>query len=208
MLEKYLIENLRNAAIYYEKASQCSVGERKDLCNACFYSINVFSETLSAIKNKDAEINKNKWLSSLEEQAHKIYTEKDSNNGIALVETLKQLIKCVDELAEHRKIGPHIKEERLGECYNDLIEVSEKLNGAFKTISDYALESIRNYAKKQGMAFIEEIEPKKSFFDNWIVKAIVVLGVIVSIIVLLQFLKLDSAALDLIKSLLSLIGIP
>ncbi len=58
------------------------------------------------------------------------------------------------------------------------------------------------------MAFNAEIEPKKSFFENLKVKASVVLGAIASVIVLLQFLKLDSTVLDLIKSLLSRIGIP
>ncbi len=205
-----LMDNLSEAAKYYEKASCCSAGERKDICNACFSSISVFSEILLAmgalIKDDDAEIDKDKWLSSLE-LAHKIYNEKKLNNGAALVDTLKQLIKCVDELAEHRKVGLHIQEEKLGKCYNSLIEVSEKLDGALKIISEHAVDAIREYAKKQGMGFIEETKPKQSFFDNWIVKAGVVLGIIASIILLLQFLKLDSSALDLIKSLISRIGI-
>ncbi len=206
-LTSELIENLKNAAIYYEKASQCSVGERKDLCNACFYSINVFSETLSAVKGNDTEINKNKWLSSLE-QAHKIYTDKNSNNGVALVETLKQLIKCADGLVEHRKFGLKTQEKRLGKCYKNLIDVSEKLDGAFKIISDYAAEAISDYAIKKELGFIEEIKPKKSFFDNWIVKAGIVLGIIASIIKILQFFNLDSIVLTVIKSLISRIGSP
>ena len=93
-----LMDNLGEAAKYYEKASCCSAGERKDICNACFSSIRVFSEILHSmnalVQNDDAEIDKDKWLSSLE-MAHKIYADRKLNNGAALVDTLKQLIKCV-----------------------------------------------------------------------------------------------------------------
>jgi Flp pilus assembly protein TadD len=201
-----LIENLKNAAIYYEKASQCPAGESKDVCNACFFSISVFSETLSAlsafINSKDAEINKDNWLNSLE-QAYKIYVEKNLKNGAALVDTLKQLIKCVDELAEHRKIGLDVQEEILGKYYSNLIEVSDKLDGTLKILSEHAVEAIRDYAKKQGMGFIRE-ETKKS--SNWIKAAVVtiILGVIAGLIANRLFsLDLDLKLLNLIKSLLS-----
>ena len=112
--------------------------------------------------------------------AHKIYTDKKLNNGAALVDTLKQLIKCVDELAEHRKMGLHIQEERLGKCYNNLLEVSEKLDGALKIIAEHSVEAIRDYAKKQGMGFIGDEKPKKSIFDNWLIKGLI--GAIIAIV--------------------------
>ena len=171
-----LMDNLCEAAKYYEKASCCSAGERKDICNACFSSIRVFSEILHAmnalVQNDDAEIDKDKWFSSLE-LAHKIYTDKKLINGAALVDTLKQLIKCVDELAEHRKMGLHIQEERLGKCYNNLLEVSEKLDGALKIIAEHSVETIREYAKKQSMGFIGDEKPKKSIIDNWLIKGLI-----------------------------------
>ncbi len=178
-----LIDNLRNAANYYEKASHCSAGEGKEICNACFSSISVFSETLNAmsafIKGDDAEINKDRWLSSLQ-LAYKIYIEKNLNNGAALVDTLKQLIKCVDELAEHRKVGLHIQEERLGKCYNNLLEVSGKLEGALKVIAEHSVETIGDYAKKQGMGFVGEDKIEKSSSDSWLIGAIIaiILGII------------------------------
>jgi len=199
-----LMDNLGEAAKYYEKASCCSAGERKDICNACFSSISVFSEILHAmsalIKDDDPEIDKDKWLSSLE-QAHKIYTDKKLNNGVALVDTLKQLIKCVDELAEHRKMGLHIQEERLGKCYNNLLEVSEKLDGALKIIAEHSVEAIRDYAKKQGMGFVKEENPIISLWDNPSIKALLsILTIIAAIIAVLQFIKHDTQALEYLKS--------
>jgi len=131
------------------------------------------------VQNDDAEIDKDKWLSSLE-LARKIYTDKKLNNGAALVDTLKQLIKCVDELADHRKMGLHIQEERLGKCYNNLLEVSEKLDGALKIIAEHSVEAKRDYAKKQGMGFIGEDKPKKSIINNWLIKGLI--GIIITII--------------------------
>ncbi len=199
-----LMNNLGEAAKYYEKASCCSAGERKDICNACFSSIRVFSEILFAmsalIKNDDAEIEKDKWLNSLE-LAHKVYAEKKSNNGAAFVDTLKQLIKCVDELAEHQKMGLHIQEERLGKCYNNLLEVSEKLEGALKVIAEHSIESIRDYAKKQGMGFVKEEKPNLSLWDNPSIKALLtILTIIAAIIAMLQFIKHDTQAFEYLKS--------
>ncbi len=201
-----LTENLKNAAQFYEKASQCPVGERKDVCNACFSSMNVFSETLGTmsafIKGDDAEINTERWSNSLD-YAYKIYTEKKLSNGAALVDTLRQLIKCVNELAEHRKIGLHIQEERLGKCYINLRDVSEKLDGALKVIADHSIEAIRDYAKKQGMGFVGE-DAKKSVLSNWIK---VMIGAVVTIILgiianRLFSWNLDLKLLSLIKSLI------
>ncbi len=204
-----LVDNLKNAAIYYEKASLCPVGER-DVCNACNSAISVFSEALSAmsafIKGDNAEITKDEWLSSLE-RARQIYVEKNLNNGAALVDTLKQLIKCVDELAEHRATGLHIQEERLGKCCSNLIDVSEKLDGALKIIAEHAVDAIRDYAKKQGMGFVGEENPNTSLWDSQLIKAVLaILTVIAAIIALLQFSHLDLKALDFIKSLIQRLG--
>lgn len=201
-----LIDNLKNAAIYYEKASQCPVGGSKDVCNACFSSMNVFSETLSAmsafIKNEDADINKDKWLSSLE-YAQKIYTANGLNNGAALVDTLKQLIKCVDELANHRKMGLHIQEEKLGKCYNNLLEVSEKLDSALKIIVEHSIEAIRGYAKKQGMVFIRG-ETKISLWGKLVEKIYdnVTTLIIATVVYILYLLNIIPKLTDLIKSLI------
>jgi tetratricopeptide (TPR) repeat protein len=199
-----LMDNLGEAAKYYEKASCCTAGERKDLCNACFSSISVFSEILHSmnvlIQNDDAEIDKNKWLSSLE-LAHKIYNDKKLINGVALVDTLRQLIKCVDELAEHRKMGLHSQEERLGKCYNNLIEVSYNLEGALKVIAEYSTEAIRDYAKKQGMGFVDRDNPEISFWDKPSKKTLLAYATIIAVIIaLLQFFQLDKWALEFIKS--------
>ena len=45
-----IINNLKEAASYYEKASLCPVDEKQDICNACHISISVFSETLFAME--------------------------------------------------------------------------------------------------------------------------------------------------------------
>lgn len=205
-----LIDNLKNAALWYGKASLCSFSENQEVCNACHTTISVFSNVLSAmsafIKGDCASINKYEWLSSLE-HAREIYAKKNLKNGIALIDTLKQLIHCVDELAEHSAIGLHIQEERLGKCYKNLIEVSEKLEGALKIISEHAVDAIRDYAKEQGMIFVGEEKPKESLWDGKLIKAVLaILTIIAAIIALLQFTHLDLKALDFIKSLLLRLG--
>jgi len=135
---------------------------------------------------------------------HYIYIKNKINNGVALVDTLEQLINCVDELSNQKASGVNVQ-EYLKKCYDNLIEVSTKLEGALKVITIQSVDVIKGYLKKQGILVGEE--PKQSFFDSWIVKIGIVLGIITSIILLLQFLKLDSSALDLIKSLFSRIGI-
>ena len=177
------VRNLQNAAIWYQKASICEVGGKKDVCDACHLSISVFSEVLGAISNiikdKNAEINKDKWLSSLE-GARKTYDDRELEAGTALVDSLKQLVNCVDKLAEQKVIGFKIQEERLGRCYDNLTKVNENLGGVLGIISDHATEAIRDYAKKEGMGFVDGVNPKKPFYDNWLVKAAV--GAIVTII--------------------------
>lgn len=67
-----------------------------------------------------------------------------------------------------------------------------------KCIPSSAYDVIKEYAKKIRL-FLD---------NNWLIKATVaILGIIAGIIAILQFLKLDSTALDLIKSLLSRFGI-
>ena len=175
--------NLQNAAVWYQKASVCEVDGKKDVCDACHLSISVFSEVLDAmsafISGNNAEITKDKWLNSLE-GAGKTYADKELKTGIALVDSLKQLVKCVDKLAEQRAVGLIIQEERLGKCYDNLTKVNENLGGVLGIISDHATEAIRDYAKKEGMGFVAEENSKPSFFDNWLVKAAI--GAIVTII--------------------------
>ena len=181
------VHNLQNAAIWYQKASVCEVDGKKDVCSACHLSISVFSEVLGAmsafISGNNTEITKDEWLNSLE-SARKIYTDKELNGGMALVESLRQLVKCVDELAEQKAIGLKIQEERLEKCYNNLTNVNDNLGGVLGLISDHATEAIRDYAKKEGMVgFVDELNPNKSFFDNRSVKvAIWIIGAIVTII--------------------------
>ena len=202
-----VIDNLKNATAYYEKASLCAIGDKQGLYKACYSTISVFSDVLSAMRalvnDENQPINKKVWLSSLK-QYNEIYIKNKINNGVALVDTLEQLINCVDELSNQKANGVNVQ-EYLKKCYDNLIEVSTKLEGALKVITIQSVDVIKGYLKKQGILVGEE--PKQSFFDNWIVKVGIVLGIITSIILLLQFLKLDSSALDLIKSLFSRIGI-
>ena len=171
-----IINNLKEAASYYEKASLCLVDEKQDVCNACHISISVFSDTLSAmdafINKRSAEINKNKWNKSLE-SARRIYEEKGYDNGVALVDTLKQLILCVDELAVHRESGLKVQTEKCGKCFGKLAEVSENLDGALNVLAEHSIEAIRDYAKKQGMGGFVTDTPKKSIFNNWLVRVII-----------------------------------
>lgn len=167
--------------------------------------MNVFSETLNAMsafmKGTDAEIRKDEWTYSLD-QAYKIYSEKNLNKGVELVITLRQLIKCVNELAEHRKIRLHNKEEKLGKCYKNLIEVSYNLEGALKVLAEYSTEAIRDYAKKKGMRFINRDNPEISFWDKPLNQALLAVATIVAVIIaILQFTKLDTQAFEYLKSI-------
>jgi tetratricopeptide (TPR) repeat protein len=205
-----LIDNLRNAAVWYRKAASCSVDEKKEVCNACYTAITVFSESLNAmssfINGEKADVNRDDWLNKLD-FARKIYEAKNKGTGVNFVDTLKQLTECVNELAEHQVIGLKPQEQRLGKCYNNLIKVSENLDGALKLLTEHAVEAIGDYAKKQGMGFIGEEKPKRSLWDSWLTKAfLAILTVVAAIITMLQFLHIDFKALDFIKSLIW--GIP
>ena len=64
------------------------------------------------------------------------------NNGVALVDTLKQLIKCVDEMAVHKENGLEIQKDKCGKCFGKLAEVSEKLDGALNVLAgEYPISS-------------------------------------------------------------------
>ena len=208
----HLIENLKNAAVYYEKASFCSINEKQKLCRACHTSIKVFSEILRAMHNyineDNVEINRKTWENSLNE-VNEVYKENDLEKGTTLVKTLKQLLKCVDELAEYQVSGLSVQEDKLGNCYNNLLKVSENLQGPFKVISDHSEEAIKDYAIKHNMNFVKDIniEKKRYSFKNWVEAALltIILGIIGSIIANRIFeLDLDMKLLNLIKSLLKL----
>ncbi len=201
-----LIENLRNAATYYEKASLCQVDEKKEVCNACNLVMNVFFNVLNAmdgiIKNKKQILTKKAWLSSLE-QTREIYITNKLNNGIALVDTLEQLINCVDELSNQKASGVSLQEYSK-KCYDRLIEVSTKLDGVLKVITYQSVDVIKDYLKKQGI-FVGE-ETKISTFDK-LIKAIkwVIIAIILAIIggMINRFFELnrDLKILNFIKSL-------
>ena len=172
-----IINNLKQAAYYYERAAQCPIEEKQDVCNACHTSISVFSETLSAmdalLNKRNAEINKKEWDKSLE-SARLIYNGKKMKNGVALVDTLKQLIKCVDEIAAHKENGLEIQKNKCGKCFGRLAEVSEKLDGALSVLAEHSMEAIADYAKKQGMGGFLSEETNKSVWNNWLVKGVIV----------------------------------
>jgi tetratricopeptide (TPR) repeat protein len=202
-----IINNLKKAASFYEKAALCPIEERQDICNACHTSITVFSETLASmealINKRSPEMNKKELIKKLD-GARRIYEEKGIKNGVALVDTLIQLIKCVDELAVHRASGLEFQKEKCGKCYNKLTEVSENLDGALNVIAEHSIEAIRDYAKKQGMGGFVSEEKKKSFVDYLITAGKIIgyiVALIVGIIAILQFLQIDTRALDFIKNI-------
>ena len=202
-----IINNLKQAASYYEKAAMCPIKERQSECNACHTSISVFSDTLSVmeafINKRSPEINKKEWMTKLD-GARLIYEEKKMKNGVALVDTLKQLIKCVDELAVHREGGLGIQKEKCGKCYNRLTEVSENLDGALNVLAEHGIEAIREYAKKQGMVFVKEENPNIPLWDKQSIKALLaILTIVAAIIGILQLTKHDTEAFDYIKSFFS-----
>ncbi len=206
-----LIDNLKNAASWYEKASQCPVDAKKDVCNACHIATGVFSEALDAMsafmKGKKAVVNKDNWDNSLD-FARKIYEEKKKDTGIIFVDTLKQLTKCVNELAEHQVTGLKPQEDRLRKCYFSLIKVSENLDGALKLLTEHAVVAMTDYAKKQGMSGFVREKTKKSFLEEW--KKEIVAAIIFFLTTALMdwifSLNLFSKLFNLIKS--TILGMP
>ncbi len=160
------------------------------------------------INGNNVEINRKAWENSLNE-VNAIYKENKLENGVALVKTLKQLTKCVDELAEHQVSGLSVQEDKLGKCYNNLLKVSENLQGLLKVISDYTEEAIKDYAKKHNMNFVKDMnkEKKRYSYKKWVEATLltIILGIIGGIIANRIFeLDLDMKLLNLIRSLLKL----
>ncbi len=202
-----IINNLKHAASYYEKAATCPIEERKDECRACYTSISVFSDTLSTmedvINGRSPEVNKKEWISKLD-GARRIFEEKEMENGVALVDTLKQLIQCIDEMAVYTNVGLKGLKEKCGRCFGELTKVSEKLDGALSVLAIHSIAAIQDYAKQQGMGGFPSEETKKSFVDYLIIigKLIgYIIALIVGIIAILQFLQIDTRALDFIKNI-------
>ncbi|MFZ2411778.1 MAG: tetratricopeptide repeat protein [Candidatus Methanoperedens sp.] len=199
-----VIDNLKNAAVHYEKASLCTIGDKQGLYKACYSTISVFSDVLSAmsalINDENPPINKNAWLSSLK-QPREIYVTNKLNNGVALVDTLEQLINCADELSNQRASGVNIQ-EYFKKCYDNLIEVSTKLDGALKVITYQSVDAIKDYLKTKGMGFVGE-EPKKSGLSNWIkeIRAAVAVIIAAAIVDWIFSLNLLSRLISFIKSL-------
>ncbi|MFA4934653.1 MAG: tetratricopeptide repeat protein [Candidatus Methanoperedens sp.] len=202
-----IINNLKQAASYYEKAAMCPIEERQNVCSACHISISVFSDTLSAmeavINKRSPEINKKEWITKLD-GARQIYKENGMENGVALVDTLKQLIQCIDEMAVFREGGLGIQKEKCGRCFGELTKVSENLDGALNVLAEHSIEAIRDYAKKQGMGGFVSEEKRKSLLDFLITAGKIIgfiIALIVGIIAILQFLQIDTRALDFIKNI-------
>jgi tetratricopeptide (TPR) repeat protein len=202
-----IINNLKEAALYYEKAAMCPIEERKDECGACYISISVFSETLSTmesvINGREPEINKKEWISKLD-GARRIYKKKEMENGIALVDTLKQLIQCIDKMAVYTSVGLKGQKEECGRCFSELIKVSGKLDGALSVLATHSIEVIREYAKQHGMAGFPPEETKKSFVDYIKILGKIIgyiVALIVGIIAILQFLQMDTRTLEFIKNM-------
>ena len=125
-------------------------------------------------KGENPPIKRNEWTSTLT-SSREVYLKKGLKNGINLVNALDQLIKCVDELADYQERKKSIvQQKRLKNCYNNLIEISSKVEGGLKNIADFPSDIIKKYAKEKNLSFIEEKISDKSnlFFKNRYIKAI------------------------------------
>ncbi|PWB56516.1 MAG: hypothetical protein C3F06_01130 [Candidatus Methanoperedenaceae archaeon] len=186
-----LIENLKNATNYYQKASICPANEKQEICASCYSVMNVFSQVLTALEdivnNKNPPINRNEWISVLK-SPQEVYLKKELKKGIDLVVTINQLIKCVDELADYKVRKSSVQEKRLRDCYDNLIEVSSKVEGGLKNITDPASDEIRKYAKKKGFPIFDENVTSNTpiLFNNWFIKGVktvaftIILGYIIN----------------------------
>ncbi|NJD51491.1 MAG: hypothetical protein FIB07_01335 [Candidatus Methanoperedens sp.] len=160
-----LVDDLKKASEFYKKASVCPAGGTEETCRACYSVMEVFSQVLMALEevahNKNPYLNKNEWNIKLE-KSKKIYINIDSKKGVALILALKELIKCVDELAYYttRKSSPQKK--RLKDCYKTLEDVSSKVEGGLRNIIDPANEILRIYSKSKGIPMPEE----KALYDS------------------------------------------
>lgn len=197
--------------IIIKKASECPVDEKQEICTSCYTVMNVFSEVLTAmediVNDKNPPIYRNEWISALK-SPQEVYLKKELKKGIDLVVTINQLIKCVDELADYKvRKSSSVQEKRLKDCYKNLIEVSSKVEGGLKNITDPASDEIRKYAKKKGFPiFDENITSKTStHFNNWFIKAIIaaVITIILGYITNWLFdLKVHEHLWDFINSIL------
>ena len=106
------------------------------------------------------------------ERARLIYEDKKMNDGVVLVDTLKQLIKCVDKLPIHKKNWLDNQKVKSGKCYNKLVDVSENLDGALNVIVEHSIEWVGEHLDKQGMNGFITNTPKKSIVNNWLVKGL------------------------------------
>ena len=215
---KELIENLKNASEFYKKASVCQVDGEQELCGACHGVMDVFSHVLTAlddiIKDGAPSINKNEWHNVLEKSREvylKIESREKAKKGTDFVDALEQLIKCVDELYEYKVRTSIVQEKRLTDCYNKLIDVSKKVEGGLRNVTDPASDFIKDYAKEMGMPIYEDISiesPPLTFYQKLIkpipnVIWLIVLGIIASIIAYrISASNLDIKFIEYLKSLI------
>ncbi len=192
-----LVNDLKNASEFYKKASVCPAGGTEETCNACYSVMEVFSQALTVLEevahNKKPSIRKDEWNANLE-KSNEIYLKKGSEKGVALVAALKELIKCVDELAYYTARKSSLQKKRLKECYKTLEDVSSKVEGGLRNITDPANEIIKTYSKKIGIPMPEEKDLVKphSLLDNRLIKIIIgAIGAIVLGIIANRLFALD-----------------
>jgi tetratricopeptide (TPR) repeat protein len=203
-----LVSDLKSASEFYKKASVCHAGGTEETCGACYSVMDVFSQVLTALEevvhNKRPFIRKEEWNGKLD-KSNDVYIKKGSEKGVALVASLKQLIKCVDELAYYTARRSSLQKKRLKECYKTLEDVSSKIEGGLRNIIDPANDIIKNCARKMGIPMPEEKvidePPPARNIKKLVEYLVIILTAIGSIIAVLQFLKQDTSALEFIKSL-------
>ncbi|MDO9097586.1 MAG: hypothetical protein Q7U60_05660, partial [Candidatus Methanoperedens sp.] len=68
-----------------------------------------------------------------------------------------------------------LQKKRLKECYKTLEDVSSKVEGGLRNITDPANDVLKNYAKEMGVPMPEEKMPDKppSPLDNRLIKIII-----------------------------------
>ena len=192
----------------------CQVDGEQEVCGACHGVMDVFSQVLTAlddvINDETPSINKDEWYKVLE-TSNGVYHEIDSNKGADLVDALEQLIKCVDELYEYKVRTSIVQKKRLKDCYNKLIDVSSKVEGGLKNITDPASDIIDGHLRKLGIPIFDEMShelPPLTFYQKWIkpipnVIWLIVLSVIASIIAYrISASNLDIKFIEYIKSLI------
>ena len=192
---KELIENLKNASEFYKKASVCQVGGKQEVCGACHGVMYVFSQVLTAlddvVKEKAPSINKDEWHNVLKKSREiylKIKAKDKAKKGTDLVDALEQFIKCVDELDYYNAMPSKVQGIRTKKCSEKLIDVSLKIEGEFRNITDPVSDIIDGYLRKMGIPIYEKISiepPPLTFYQKWIkpiqnVIGLIFIGIIVS----------------------------